>query len=69
MVRARALGVGVVDMETAAVLTVARLRGVRAVPVLVVSDHPGRGECAECDALTGGVRAATDAVLAAVGGA
>ncbi len=67
--RCRALGVGAVDMETAALLTVARLRGARAATVLVVSDHPGRGECADPDRLSAGAEAAIGIVLRAVEGA
>lgn len=42
--RCRALTVAGIDMETAAAFTVGRLNGLRVATILVVSDHPGRGE-------------------------
>ncbi|MFD9454269.1 hypothetical protein ACFWBC_14420 [Streptomyces sp. NPDC059985] len=39
----RRTGVSGIDMETAAVLTAARLSGMRAATLLVASDHPGLG--------------------------
>jgi len=65
--RCRQLRVDGVDMETAAVLTVARLRGVSAATVLVVSDHPGRGERTDTARLSAGTKRAIELVTAAVG--
>jgi uridine phosphorylase len=56
VMRATELGVDAVDMETAALLTVARLRGMRACGVLVVSDHPGHGRRADPTLLAPGIR-------------
>ncbi|MFF3644034.1 hypothetical protein [Streptomyces sp. NPDC002564] len=56
------------DMETSAVLTVARLRGVRAATVLVASDHPGSGALTEGAALARGTRRALDLALEVVTG-
>jgi uridine phosphorylase len=64
--RCAQLGVAGVDMETAAVLTVARLRGVRALTTLVVSDHLGQCRPTDVGQLGDGVTAATGLVLGLV---
>ncbi|MFE9439892.1 hypothetical protein ACFYO2_12905 [Streptomyces sp. NPDC006602] len=64
--RCRRLRVSAIDMETSAVLTVARLRQVRAATVLVASDHPGRGIYTDPVMLTAGSRSAVEVVLEAV---
>lgn len=61
--RCVALGVSGVDMETAAVLTVARLRGIRALTALVASDHLGHCRPTDGARLSTGVATATDLVL------
>ncbi|MGW2475144.1 phosphorylase family protein [Streptomyces sp. NPDC001665] len=64
--RCRATHVDALDMETSAVLTVARLHGVRAATVLVASDHAGAGRHTDGDLLDAGTRRAVDVVLEAV---
>jgi uridine phosphorylase len=56
-------GVLGVDMETGALLTVSRLRGVRASSILVTSDHAGLGLETEIPRLKGGLQAALDLAL------
>ena len=55
-------------METSAVLTVARLRGVRAATVLVASDHAGLGRPTDPERLSQGVRRAMALALRVVSG-
>ncbi|WP_169317358.1 phosphorylase family protein [Actinacidiphila oryziradicis] len=66
--RCRALRVSGIDMETSAVLTVARLNGVRAATVLVASDHPGLGVPTDGALLGAGSARAMELVLKAVTG-
>jgi uridine phosphorylase len=65
--RCRNLRVAAIDMETSAVLTVARLQGVRAATILVASDHPGQGLRSDGALLTAGAERAIGLALAAVG--
>ncbi|GHG01833.1 hypothetical protein ACFFSH_02400 [Streptomyces filamentosus] len=64
--RCRATRVDALDMETSAVLTVARIHGVRAATVLVASDHAGLGLPTDGTLLGAGTRRAVDVALEAV---
>lgn len=66
--RCRVLRVSGIDMETSAVLTVARLNGVRAATVLVASDHPGLGVPTVGALISAGSDRAMELVLEAVTG-
>ncbi|MEU9375771.1 hypothetical protein AB0D94_18580 [Streptomyces sp. NPDC048255] len=66
--RCRRLRVSGIDMETSAVLTVARLSGVRAATVLVASDHPGLGLHTDGTLLGAGMDRAMGLALEAVTG-
>ena len=66
--RCRALRVAGIDMETSAVLTVARICGIRAATVLVTSDHPGLGIPTDGARLSEGARRAVDVALQVVSG-
>lgn len=66
--RCRALRVAGLDMETSAVLTVARICGIRAATILVASDHPGLGIPTDGPRLSEGARRAMDVALRVVSG-
>jgi uridine phosphorylase len=65
--RCRKLRVSAIDMETSAVLTVARLQGVRAATILVASDHPGQGLRTDGELLSVGAERAIGLALTAAG--
>jgi uridine phosphorylase len=58
-----ALGISAVDMEVAALYTVARLSGMRAAAVLTVSDSPGSGALSDPELLAAGYSEAFAAAI------